>query len=508
MPHLFPTKVDFDVVVIGAGVSGINAAYRIQERSPSTTYTVLEGRDTIGGTWDLWRYPGIRSDSDVFTFSFAWNPWPETSTLARGEDFKEYMVQSAKMAGIDGRIRFRHRVVSANWVSSGRYWEVTARVGGDDAQPQQRQQQQQQTTTRDADTALHVFRSRFIFLGTGYYDYEQPLQAVIPGLDHFQGRLIRPQFWPAEYDYADKDMVIIGSGATAISILPAVAKQAKHVTMVQRSPTWYAPVSQYGKLARFLAAVLPASIARRANRLRWLVQDQLLIALSSYAPSAARAVLGYLTARELPKGLSREKHFTPRYNPWEQRLCAVMDSDLFRALRSGRASVVTGHIETVTKNSVRMVSGEEVPADVIVAATGIQIKFGGNIRFSIDHVVVDPAQKFAWKASMLQDVPNLVFSFGYQNIAWTLGADCAAQVLTRLMSQLEKQGASVATPRLGPQDAHMQPKPLFSLTSTYLERMLDLFPRAGSGQWRPRSNYMTDMCAAKWGDMKTGLVVE
>ncbi|KAG6007685.1 hypothetical protein E4U21_005645 [Claviceps maximensis] len=513
MPGLSSNNIDVDVIVIGAGVSGINAAYRIQQRCPpGTTYTILESRDSIGGTWDFWRYPGIRSDSDVFTFSFAWNPWPDMSTLAQGADFKRYLVRSAEMAGIDGHIRLRHTVVSADFVSEGGYWEVRVRNGGggDEAQHQQSQSVEDvKTDTESWDSSLQVLRSRFIFLGTGYYDYETPLQTVIPGLDQFQGKLIRPQFWPVEYDYADQEMVIIGSGATAISILPAVAKKVKHVTMVQRSPTWYGPVSQYGHVARWLAAVgTPTSIASRINRYRWLVQDQLLISLCSYAPRVARALLGYLTARELPEHVSVEKHFTPRYNPWEQRLCAVMDGDFFRAIRSGQASVVTGHIETVTANSVKMVSGEEVPADVIVAATGIQVKFGGNIRFSVDGEVMDPTKKFAWKASMLQDVPNLVFAFGYQNIAWTLGADCAAQVLIRLMSRLKKQGASMATPRLGPKEAQMQPKPMFSLTSTYIERMMEVFPRGGSGQWRPRASYWADYWAAKWGDMKTGLVVE
>ncbi|KAG6041434.1 hypothetical protein E4U41_004284 [Claviceps citrina] len=488
-PGTRPSKVDFDVVVIGAGVSGINAAYRLQQRCPGTTYTILEGRDAIGGTWDLWRYPGIRSDSDVFTFSFAWNPWPEkTTTLARGDDFRNYMVRSAEMAGIDRHLRLRHRVVSANWLSSERCWVVTA---------------------RNDDPGNDVFfRCRFIFLGTGYYDYEQPLLTVIPGLDQFEGKLIQPQFWPAEYDYADKEMVIIGSGATAISILPAVAEQAKHVTMVQRSPTWLNPVSQHGKLASCLAAVLPSRVACRASRYRWLVQNHLFVSLCEHAPRLAAAMLSRLTLRELPEDVSWEKHFKPRYNPLEQRLCVVMDGDFFQALRSGKASVVTDNIETVTKSSVRMMSGQEVPADVIVAATGIQLKFGGNIRFSLDDVVVDVTQKFAWKASMLQDVPNLVFSSGYQDAAWTLGADCAAEVLIRLMRRLEKQGASMATPRLRAKDAQMQPRPMFSLSSTYVQRMVDVFPRGGSGQWRPRSKYMADFWAARWGDMKTGLVME
>ncbi|KAG5937060.1 hypothetical protein E4U59_004632 [Claviceps monticola] len=491
-----PSKLDFDVIIIGAGVSGINAAYRIQQRLPDKTYTILESRDTIGGTWDLWRYPGIRSDSDVFTFSFAWNPWPEPTTLVSGEKFRKYLTQSVELAGIDGHIQFKRQVISANWVSLERYWEVTVRDKNVGDAHQQGQE------------ALQAFRSRFIFLGTGYYDYEEPLQTLIPGLDQFEGKLIRPQFWPAEYDFADKEMVIIGSGATATCILPAVAKQVKHVTLVQRSPTWYVFATQHSKLASFLAAIFPTRIAYRINRYRWLAQAHFLVCLSKYAPRIASAILRRRTLKELPEGVSWEEHFQPRYNPWEQRLCAVLDGDFFQALRSGKASVVTDSIETVTKDGVKMRSGHQVSADVIVAATGFKLKFGGNIRFSLNNVEMDATKKFAWKASMLQDVPNLVFSFGYQNAAWTLGADCAAEILIRLMRQLEKQGVSMATPRLDPKDAQMEPKPMFSLKATYLKHMVELFPRGGLGQWRPRSNYMADFWSSKWGDMKTDLVVE
>lgn len=495
-----PAELDFDVVVVGAGISGINAAYRIQQNVPKTTYTILEGRDILGGTWDLWRYPGIRSDSDVFTFSFAWNPWSRTSTLAMGDEIKNYMAESAEMAGIDEHIRYRHRAVSANWTREGRCWEITVQVHSNDQRQQAGAQQGHE---------LKVLRSRFIFLGTGYYDYEQPLHAVIPGLHRFEGDLIRPQFWPQEYDYSNKEMVIIGSGAAAISILPAVAERVKHVTMVQRSPTWFFPVSRHGKIGSVIATVLPARISRQVNRYRWLIQGYILVGMCKYFPGLARLILGFLTARQLPSDVSWEKHFKPRYDPWEQRMCMTMDGDFFRSLRSGKASVVTDHIETVTGNSIKLVSGQEVPADVIVAATGIRLRFGGNIRFSVDGVSVDPTQKIAWKASMLQDLPNLVFSFGYENAAWTLGADCAAKVLIRLMRQLEKQGASTATPYLGAEDSEkMQRRPMFSLSSTYLEHMCEMFPQGGSGQWRRRSHYMADFWAAKWGDMKTGLVIE
>lgn len=486
--------LEVDVIIIGAGVSGINAAYRIQhDAPPNTSYVILEGRDSIGGTWDVWRYPGIRSDSDIFTFSFGWNPWPGRESLAAGAKIKQYMIESAQQAGIDKNICYGHKVVSANWSSTERCWEVTV--------------EQQHNNDETKGSVPQFYRSRFIFLGTGYYDYKEPLHSVIPGIKNFGGKLINPQHWPQDYDYAGKEMVVIGSGATAVSIVPAVAKTVKHVTMLQRSPTWYFPLLQYGKIAGLIFAIFPRRFARYVNRYRWMVQTQILLFMCRNLPTLSGAILRYATMRLVPKDMAWEKHFKPRYGPWDQRLCVVMDGDLFAALRAGQASIVTDHIDTVTKDSIVLKSGQVINADVIVAATGIQLKFGGNIDFSIDEKPADVKDRFAWKQCMLQDVPNLVFSFGYAENSWTLGADCAATVMVRLLKELQKKQASAAMPHLEkPQE--MQAKPMWKLTSTYLRDMTSVFPKGGTGQWRPRGYYFADLWASRWGDLKTGLIME
>ncbi|OAA35559.1 flavin-binding monooxygenase [Metarhizium rileyi] len=486
---------DFDVIIIGAGISGINAAYRVQnDAPPKTSYVIFESRDTIGGTWDVWRYPGIRSDSDVFSFSFSWSPWPGKESLAPGEKIKQYMIESATRAGIDKHIRYGHGVVSANWDSEAKCWQVMT--------------QQQGHGREDGEVKLpQLFRSRFIFLGTGYYDYNQPLHSVIPGIDNFRGKLINPLHWPQDYDYANKEMVVIGSGATAVSIVPAVAGQVKHVTMLQRSPSWYFPLSQYGKVAGLLRSIFPEKMARRLNRYRWMAQMQVLLLLCRNMPALSGALLRFLTARQLPKDTDWNKHFQPRYDPWDQRLCIVMDGDLFAALRSRRASVVTDHIDTVRRDSIVLKSGQILDADVIVAATGIQLKFGGGIQFSIDDVPVDPTGRFAWKQCMLQDIPNLVFSLGYAENSWTLGANCAATVMIRVIDELERRKLASAAPRLNASESReMEPRPFWKLTSTYLKNMKSIFPQVGTGEWRPRGYYFADLLAAKWGGMK-GLVL-
>jgi cation diffusion facilitator CzcD-associated flavoprotein CzcO len=487
--------LDFDVIIIGAGVSGINAAYRVQHDAPAdTSYAILESRNSIGGTWDVWRYPGIRSDSDIFTFGFGWNPWPGKESLAAGAKIKQYMIDSAQLAGIDKHIRYQHKVLSANWDPRDKCWEVAVQRAGQDD---------------DANDAPQMFRSRFIFLGTGYYDYKDPLHSAIPGLENFRGKLIRPQHWPQDYDYTGKEMVVVGSGATAISIVPAVAKRVKHVTMLQRSPSWYFPLKEYGRVAGFLRAIFPERLARHLNRYRWMIQAQILLFVCRNMPTIAGSVLRFATSRELPKGTDWNKHFQPRYGPWDQRLCVVMNGDFFAALRSGQASIATDHIDTVTADSIVLKSGHALSADCIVAATGIQLKFGGNVQFSIDDKPFELIDKFAWKQCMLQDVPNLVFSFGYAENSWTLGANCAATVMIRVINELQRRKLASAKPHLDTSEKdRMQPRPMWQLTSTYLKNMTSVFPKGGTGQWRPRGYYFADLWAARWGSLTKGLVME
>ncbi|KAJ8125769.1 hypothetical protein O1611_g7867 [Lasiodiplodia mahajangana] len=473
------STLDLDVVIIGAGISGINAAYRIQSQGPpGMKYVILEGRDSVGGTWDLFRYPGIRSDSDIYTFGFSWSPWKHNATMAAGRQIKEYIAQSAQSAGIDQHIRYRHKVETADWDSTEKRWVFQVNVAGKEKPV--------------------VYRSRFLLLGTGYYDYETPLQAVIPGLENFKGKVIHPQFWPEDYDYTGKDVVVIGSGATAVTIVPSITDKAKRATMLQRSPGYLASVASNTFFARLVFAILPGAIAHRLNRIRWLISNYLTNFLCRKYPELAKRAIKKATIQQLPSSIKWDPHFKPRYNPWEQRFCACMDGDFFAALRSGKADVVTDTIKTVTADSIELDSGAALHPDVIVTATGLKLKVGGGIQFSVDGKLFNVADKFTWRGTMLEDVPNLIFMAGYQNASWTLGADVSAQLFLRMLRLMERKKAEVIMAR---PSAPMEETPMMSLTSTYFKVAGKVFPRAGTGQWSPKNNYFTDMAGAKWGSI-------
>lgn len=485
-PTSAPTT-KFDIVIVGAGVSGINAAYRVQNQAPAgTSFAVFEGRDRVGGTWDLFRYPGIRSDSDIFTFGFQWNPWPKKGTLATGPEIREYMSQSIQQTGIDKHIRFGHKIVSANWIPRDKCWELSVIVG-DDEKPT-------------------LYRAGFLFLGTGYYDYHEPMKTAIPGIENFKGKVIHPQFWPEDYDYTDKSVVVIGSGATAVTIVPAVSEKVKHVTMLQRSPGYIFPLPQYNKITLALLLLLPNALAHWLNRAMWVVQTYLMILFCRNFPFAARRIIRRVNKRFLPKGYSVDPNFTPRYNPWEQRLCAAQDGDFFAAVRSGKASVLTDTIQHVTEKEIKLTSGTILHPDIIVTATGLKVIFAGGIQVSVDGEPIKLTDKFIWRSCMIQDVPNLMFAVGFENASWTLGADCAAHLMTRLLCKMKDKKAKVATPHLERPD-EMEVKPVFTLQSTYLKNVASTVPKAGTGVWRPRANYMADLYVAKYGDITTDLIV-
>lgn len=474
----------FDVVIVGAGISGINAAYRLQSQGPrGMSYVILEGRDSLGGTWDLFRYPGIRSDSDIYTFGFPWSPWERKQSLASGDQIKEYLETSVRRTGIDRNICYHHTVASADWRSAEKRWEMMVDVAGEEKPV--------------------VFRSRFMVLGSGYYDYKTPLQTSIPGIDDFQGKVIHPQFWPEDYDYTSKDVVIIGSGATAVTILPSILDKAKHATMLQRSPGYIFSLPSTGFLTSLLFALLPGFMARFLNRLIWLFRSHLTTVFCRTFPGLAKKVVRHETIKQLPPDIAWDPHFKPRYNPWEQRFCASMDGDFFAALRSGRANVVTDIIKTVTKESIVLESGKVLRPDVIVTATGLKLKFGGGIQFSLDGQQVNLSDKFAWKSAMLQDVPNLVFMTGYETASWTLGADVSAQLFCRILHSMKQRNVSVVVPRVS--DAKMAERPMMNLSSTYIKNASKILPRGGTGQWSPKQNYFADMFRAKWGDITTDL---
>ncbi|KAF5025487.1 hypothetical protein F66182_2392 [Fusarium sp. NRRL 66182] len=474
----------FDVIIIGAGISGINTAYRLQTQGPSgLSYAILEGRDSLGGTWDLFRYPGIRTDSDTFTYGFTWNPWTSKEILASGDAIKSYMTESARLAGIDHHICYRHAVSEADW-SSEKKWELRV--------------------TRPGKDHPVIFEARFLLLATGYYNYQTPLQTVIPGIERFQGKVIHPQFWPEDYDYTNKNAVIIGSGATAITILPAMADRANRVTMLQRSPGYIFPVPSHSALTSLLYTILPATLAFFLNRVLWILSTYMSNTVCKTCPGLAKKLIKHATIKQLPPNVPWDPHFKPRYNPWTQRLCASLDGDFFAAMRSGKADVVTDVIKTVTEKSIELESGASLSPDLIVTATGLKIRFGGGIEFKVDGQVLDVADRFAWKTSMLQDVPNLVFIMGYENASWTLGADVGARLFVRVINSAFERKAAVVVPRVD-LSASMSEKPLMHLSSTYLKNAASVFPKGGTGVWSPKSNYFLDMARASWGDISTGL---
>ena len=476
--------VELDVIIIGAGISGINSAYRIETQAPAgTTYTILEARDRLGGTWDFFKYPGIRSDSDLHTFGFAWRPWKEDRAIADGASIIKYLKESAAETGIDKKIRYRHNVLAADWSSDALKW----------------------TFEVEADGQIKTFRSRFMIIGTGYYDYEEPMAANIPGIENFKGTVVHPQLWPEDLDYSNKEMVIIGSGATAVTLLPVIAKTASKVTMLQRSPTYFISIPTNDLISRFSRWALPSSIGLQFLRMRSLFISYMFFYFSRSFPKLARNMLVGSVKKELPPTILADPYFMPTYNPWEQRLCFCPDGDFFEALRSGKADVVTDHIKTVTDGAILLESGLTLKPDIICTATGLKLRIAGGIRVTVDVEVINPAEKFLWKGVMLQDLPNAAFIIGYTNNSWTLGADAAIQLVARLMNSMKRKGQEAAVPRVeNPEE--IEPRPFLDLNSTYLQKATHLMPKVGGkGQWSPRTNYFLDLNQAKRGNITTGL---
>ncbi|BCS26884.1 flavin-containing monooxygenase [Aspergillus puulaauensis] len=472
----------FDVIIVGAGISGINAAYRIQEQLPNFSYAILEAREDLGGTWDLFRYPGIRSDSDLFTFGFAFNPWNHSNPIAEGSAIKQYMHDTARKYGIEEHILFRHRLSSAGWSTTDNTWSLSV----------------------DADGLPKTMTARFVIFGTGYYDYKQPLQAKIPDLDNFQGQVIHPQFWPEDLDYKNKKVVIIGSGATAITLLPNLADEAARVTMLQRSPTYIRSIPNRSSNGR-LSYLLPSGIYHRLQREIWILRTRLFFLFCQHFPSLATWMLKRAVKQELPGHIAYDPHFKPYYNPWDQRMCVCPDGDFFTSLRLGKADVRTDTIKTVTAKGITLNAGETLDADIIVTATGLKLQIAGGAALSVDGQKIDISSKYLWNGVMLQDLPNAAFVIGYTNASWTLGADATAQCITRILKTLESRKLVAAIPRVDPQ-LNLQELPLLKLTSTYLNAGPRVLPRAADrGPWQPRDHYGKDIRFAKKGNIDDGL---
>ncbi|KAK9772077.1 putative FAD/NAD(P)-binding domain-containing protein [Seiridium cardinale] len=460
-------SVAFDVIIIGAGISGINCAYRIQTQLPELNYVVLEGRDRIGGTWDLFTYPGVRSDSTMFTLGFAWCPWSSERPIAQGRDILGYIEDAASKYHIRDRIRFLHRVSSADWSSDSQQW--TLRV--------------------NHDSQRKSFTARWIVFSTGYYDYENPLQANIRDV-------INPQFWPKDYGYENKRVALIGSGATAVSLMPELAKKAAEVVMIQRSPTYVVAEENTSWAHHYL----PLSLAMAYRRFHHTVFPYLFVLFCNYFPNAAREILRKETIKQLPRSVKQDPHFEPTYNPWEQRICSDPDAVFFKALGRSNVRLITGDIEQVTDTSIHIRKGGSVDADVIVTATGLNMEMGGSIDIRVDGEMKPWSKRLIWNGAMLDEIPNMMFMIGYTNNAWTLSADDTAFVLERLWKYMSRHGKRAATPR---SPTHMAAKTerLWQLNATYVNVAESKLPVYGSeGNWISRTRPPFDYVHARWGN--------
>ncbi|MCH9642307.1 MAG: NAD(P)/FAD-dependent oxidoreductase [Actinomycetia bacterium] len=472
-----------DVLIIGAGISGIGAAYRIQERNPQLSYRILERRSRIGGTWDLFRYPGIRSDSDIFTLSFPWEPWRRHENIADGDHIREYLATTAHKHGIDEHMRFDTYVKSAEWDSATDTWTLQA----------------------EQDGSARTYRARFLFFGTGYYSYDDPYQPDFPGIERFGGEVVHPQFWPEDLDYSGKRVVVIGSGATAISLIPALAEKASHVTMLQRSPTYMMSMARIDPMVDFIRKILPRRLAHSVVRFRNAAFHVLTYFMFRKAPRFGRKLIRGRTIAALPEGYNVDLHFKPKYDPWDQRMCLILDDDLFDQISAGRAEVVTDTIDHVDATGIVLTSGARVDADVIVTATGLQLQALGGIRIVIDGTEITPTDRFAYKEFLIEDVPNMAWCIGYTNASWTLRADMTAKAFAKLLAYMDARGYTHAYPHRG--EGPIDEKPAFDLQAGYIKRSPNALPKSGTHRpWNVRHNYVLDIIDHRFDRIEESMV--
>ncbi|GHB32486.1 flavin-binding monooxygenase [Streptomyces viridiviolaceus] len=465
-------STDVDVLIIGAGISGIGAASHLKALRPGTSFAILEDRDAIGGTWDLFRYPGIRSDSDMPTFGYGFKPWAHRKSIADGHLILDYLRQTVDEYELARHIRFGHRVVSAEFSSAQGRWTVTAQQHGSRKKAR--------------------FTARFLFLGTGMYDHDAGFTPKFTGIEDFAGTVIHPQHWPADLDHTGKRVVVIGSGATAVTLIPSMARTAGHVTMLQRSPSYVFSLPAHDSLAHALRKLVGHKRAHRMVRRKNILFTRGIYKASRRMPKLMRRLLIANVRRQLPRHFDVDTHFTPRYDPWDQRLCVVPDGDLFKAISAGRASVVTDHIDRFTKTGILLKSGQELTADIVVTATGLTMSPFGGIRLSVDGRETKPSDTMAYKAMMLSGVPNLVFALGYTNLSWTLKVDLVCEHFCRLLDHMDAHGYTTVAPVLD--DPTVERVPYMDLRSNYVLRGIREFPRAGtSGPWTVEMAYERDV---------------
>ncbi len=478
-----PTE-HFDVLVVGAGISGVAAGCHLKDKCPGKAFAILEARGAVGGTWDLFRYPGVRSDSDMYTLGYRFRPWPDAKTIADGSSILEYVRSTAREHGVDGAIRFHHRVVRAQWSSADARWTVEV----------------ERTDTGET----VVFTCGFLFGCTGYYRYDEGYKPRFEGTERFGGRIVHPQEWPEDLDYAGRRVVVIGSGATAVTLVPAMAREAAHVTMLQRSPSYVVSLPGEDPLARTLHRFLPRRLVYPIVRWKNVAMTMASFELSRRRPRVAKALIRKAVQRRLPRGYDVDTHFRPRYDPWDQRLCLVPDGDLFEAISAGRASVVTDRIETFTEKGLRLASGAELEADVIVTATGLNLLPVGGIALTVDGRDVELPEKITYKGMMLEGVPNMAFAVGYTNASWTLKCELTCEYVCRLLNHMDAHGQRICLPRN--RDPSVVPEPLIDFSSGYVVRSIAKFPKQGSRiPWRLYQNYPRDILMLRHGPVGDGV---
>ncbi|MFZ6648481.1 flavin-containing monooxygenase [Undibacterium sp. TJN25] len=473
----------FDVLIVGAGLSGVCAAYHLQTTCPGKTFAILEGRDAIGGTWDLFRYPGVRSDSDMYTLGYSFKPWRSDKSFASGDAIRNYIRDSAAEFGIEQKIRFGHRVTHASWDSSTARWTVDAEVGP------------QRTPVR--------LSCNFLSMCSGYYNYTDGYMPQWPGMEQFAGRLVHPQHWPADLDYDGKHVVVIGSGATAVTLVPQMAQRAAHVTMLQRSPTYIVARPSIDPVSAWLQRKLPAGIAHSLTRFKNILLSIYFFNLARKKPGAVKRHLLNEIQKQLGLDYDVARHFAPTYKPWDQRLCLVPDADLFTAIRAGTVSVATDHIAAFTQTGLLLASGEKLEADIIVAATGLQLQMMGGMQLKVDGAPVDLSQAFMYKGMMYSDVPNLAVAMGYTNASWTLKCELSAKYMCRLIRHMDAGGYAWCAPRRN--DPSVTEEPALALSSGYVQRATGILPKQGSKKpWKLHQNYVLDTMALKFSTLKDG----
>jgi monooxygenase len=475
-----------DVVIIGAGLSGIGAACHLQGNLPDLEYIILEGRDRMGGTWDLFRYPGIRSDSDMHTLGYRFKPWKDAKAIADGPAILEYIRETAAENDVEKRIRYQHRLVRADWSSDDCAWTLSVEVG--------------------EDAELRQIRCGFLLMCAGYYSYEHGHTPVYPGREQFGGRIVHPQSWPEDLDYGGKRVVIIGSGATAVTLLPELARKAGHVVMLQRSPTYMIAFPDEDIIANMLGKLLPANLAYRITRWKNIRLQAFIFRVARRQPRFARWLLVGHARRTLGPDFDVDKHFNPQYEPWEQRLCLIPNDDLFKAIRSGGASVVTDRIRSFTKTGILLESGKSVDADIIVTATGLDIVVLGGVDFFVDGRRVDLSGAFTYKGVMIEGVPNMISTFGYINASWTLRADLIARFACRVLGHMRESGFRKCVPKLRAEDEDMAPRPwITGFSSGYLQRVMGELPKQGDrAPWLNSQDYFADRRNFLKGELEDG----